>query len=76
MCPDENLNLIFVQKFVSCEAFHSKCNSIFHFLCDIYIKMKSTETLSDDAWKKKIINQKLNAYKNGQNSKFEFIKTV
>lgn len=76
----------------SCEAFHSKFNSmfysshpnIFQFIeviknvqCDVYIKIRSTGLLSKITRDKYLfLSHKLNAYKNGQISRFEFIKTV
>jgi len=74
----------------SFEAFHSKFNSmfyssrlnIFQFIemlknvqCNVYIKF--TGQLSKTTRDKHLfLSPKLNAYKNGQISPFEFIKTV
>jgi len=76
----------------SCEAFHSKFNSmvysshpkIFQFIeviknlqCDVYIKIRSDGQLSKTTLEKHLfLSQKLNAYNNGEISRFEFIKTV
>ncbi|KAE9534405.1 hypothetical protein AGLY_008495 [Aphis glycines] len=76
----------------SCEAFHSKFNSMFYsshpnifqftemiknLQCDVYIKIKSSVQLSKTTREKHLfLSQNLNAYKNRQISRFEFIKTL
>lgn len=45
--------------------------------CDVYITIRSSLQLSKTTREKHLfLSQKLNAYKNGQVSRFEFIKTV
>jgi len=45
--------------------------------CDVYIKIRNSGQLSKKTREKHLfLSQKLNAYKNGQISRFEFIKTV
>ena len=76
----------------SCEALHSKFNfmfylshpNIFQFVeviknlqCVVYIKIRSSGQLSKTIREKHLfLSQNLNAYKNVQISRFEFIKTM